>query len=181
MLTPLFALGLVNPMRMTDGAIPAIVLITGSLWGYFIHANVRWRLRPMEWLIATPGFHHWHHAMGMQRNCNYSTMLPWVDRIFGTHHLPRTWPEGYGIPEPMAPGLLGQLAQPFPGAGRNSGARSQISSSPGQRLQATAPNRRPCGFRAILGSQRSRLRILPQPPLSLAIGGWKARPMSQGK
>jgi sterol desaturase/sphingolipid hydroxylase (fatty acid hydroxylase superfamily) len=113
MLTPLFALGLVNPMRVTDGAIPAIVLITGSLWGYFIHANVRWRLGPLEWLVATPGFHHWHHAMGMQRNCNYSTMLPWVDRVFGTHHLPKTWPDGYGIPEPMAPSLLGQLAQPF--------------------------------------------------------------------
>jgi hypothetical protein len=51
--------------------------------------------------------------MGMQRNCNYSTMLPWVDRVFGTHHLPKTWPDGYGIPEPMAPSLLGQLAQPF--------------------------------------------------------------------
>jgi hypothetical protein len=25
-------------------------------------------------------------------NCNYSTMLPWVDRIFGTHYLPKTWP-----------------------------------------------------------------------------------------
>jgi sterol desaturase/sphingolipid hydroxylase (fatty acid hydroxylase superfamily) len=49
--------------------------------------------------------------MGMQRNCNYSTMLPWVDRIFGTHYLPKTWPEG--IPELTAPSLLGQLVQPF--------------------------------------------------------------------
>ena len=40
-------------------------------------------------------------------------MLPWVDRIFGTHHLPKTWPEGYGIPEPMASSLAGQLVQPF--------------------------------------------------------------------
>ena len=113
LLTPLFALGLVNPMRFTDGVIPAIVLLAGSFWGYFIHANLRWRLGPFEQLLATPGFHHWHHTHGLQRNCNYSTMLPWVDRIFGTLHLPTTWPARYGIPEPMPETLVGQLIQPL--------------------------------------------------------------------
>ena len=113
MLTPLFALGLVNPMRLSDGIIPAAVLIVGSFWGFFVHANVRWRLGPFEWLLATPGFHHWHHAMGMQRNCNYASIFPWLDRIFGSHYLPRFWPPSYGIPEPTAPTLAGQLVQPF--------------------------------------------------------------------
>lgn len=113
MLTPLFALGLVNPMRISDGLIPVIVLIAGGLWGFFVHANVRWRLGPFEWLLATPGFHHWHHTMGMQRNCNYASIFPWLDRLFGTHYLPSSWPARYGVPEPTAPTLIGQLVQPF--------------------------------------------------------------------
>ena len=48
-----------------------------------------------------------------QRNCNYASMLPWLDRIFGTHHLPREWPARYGIPEPMADTIVGQLVQPL--------------------------------------------------------------------
>lgn len=113
MLTPLFALGLVNPMRFGDGVIPAVVLLVGSMWGFFVHANVRWRLGPFEWILATPGFHHWHHSMGLQRNCNYASMLPWLDRLFGSHYLPKTWPPEYGIPEPTAGSLVGQLIQPF--------------------------------------------------------------------
>jgi sterol desaturase/sphingolipid hydroxylase (fatty acid hydroxylase superfamily) len=114
MLTPIYALGLANPLRLSDGLIPIIVLFAGLIWGFFIHANVRWRLGPLEWLIATPGFHHWHHTCdGRRRDCNYSTMLPWIDRIFGTHYLPKAWPERYGIDEPMAESLAGQLAQPL--------------------------------------------------------------------
>jgi sterol desaturase/sphingolipid hydroxylase (fatty acid hydroxylase superfamily) len=114
MLAPLFALGLVSPMRTSDGVVPLIVLFAGMMWGYFVHANVRWRLGPLEWLISSPAFHHWHHTMGeQQRNCNYASMLPWLDRIFGTHHLPKEWPALYGIPEPMAATLLGQLVQPL--------------------------------------------------------------------
>jgi sterol desaturase/sphingolipid hydroxylase (fatty acid hydroxylase superfamily) len=113
MLTPLFALGLVSPMRVSDGAIPAIILILGGFWGFFVHANVRWRLGPFEWLLATPGFHHWHHSMGLQRNCNYASMFPWLDRLFGSLYLPNFWPPQYGIPEPMEPTLVGQLVHPF--------------------------------------------------------------------
>jgi sterol desaturase/sphingolipid hydroxylase (fatty acid hydroxylase superfamily) len=115
MLSPLFALGLVNPMSASDGLIAFLILFLGGLWGYFVHANVSWRLGPFEWLLATPGFHHWHHSQGLQRNCNYASVFPWLDRIFGTHYLPKDWPAQYGIPEPTAPTLFGQLIQPFEG------------------------------------------------------------------
>ena len=62
MLTPIYALGLANPLSYRDGMIATIVLLTGSIWSYFIHSNVRWRLGPFEWLLTTPGFHHWHHT-----------------------------------------------------------------------------------------------------------------------
>lgn len=113
MLTPLFALGLVNPMRPSDGLIPAAILILGGLWGYFVHANLRWRLGPLEWILTTPGFHHWHHSLGERRNCNYAAIFPWLDRIFGSHYLPERWPAAYGIDEPTSASLVGQLLQPF--------------------------------------------------------------------
>ena len=113
MLAPLYALGLVGTMHVTDGAIAMGVILAGLVWGYFVHANLRWRLGPLEWIVATPGFHHWHHTYGLQRNCNYASMLPWIDRLFGSHYLPKVWPSRYGIPEPTAASLAGQLVQPF--------------------------------------------------------------------
>jgi sterol desaturase/sphingolipid hydroxylase (fatty acid hydroxylase superfamily) len=114
MLTPIYALGLANPLSYRDGLIATIVLLTGSIWSYFIHSNVRWRLGPFEWLLTTPGFHHWHHTYGGKvRDCNYASMFPWLDRIFGTHHLPNVWPERYGIEEPMPHTLAGQFVEPF--------------------------------------------------------------------
>jgi sterol desaturase/sphingolipid hydroxylase (fatty acid hydroxylase superfamily) len=114
MLTPIFALGLANPLSYRDGLFATVVLATGSIWSYFIHSNIRWRLGPFEWLLTTPGFHHWHHTYGgKRRDCNYASMFPWLDRIFGTHYLPKEWPERYGIEEPMPHTLAGQFVQPF--------------------------------------------------------------------
>ena len=113
-LVPLYALGLANPLRPTDGIIPALVLLTGVVWGFFIHANLRWRFGPLEWLITTPGFHHWHHTLSAPRDRNYASMLPWLDLIFGSHYLPKgQWPADYGNPERTAPSLAGQLLQPL--------------------------------------------------------------------
>jgi sterol desaturase/sphingolipid hydroxylase (fatty acid hydroxylase superfamily) len=114
MLTPIFALGLADPLRFGDGLIATAILLAGSMWGYFIHSNVRWRLGPFEWLLTTPAFHHWHHTNdGKRRDCNYASMFPWLDRIFGTHHLPNAWPERYGIDEPMPDSLAGQFIHPL--------------------------------------------------------------------
>ncbi|HBK08918.1 MAG TPA: sterol desaturase family protein [Acetobacteraceae bacterium] len=115
-LLPLYVLGLGNPMAGDAGAIPVLVMLIGPTWGFFIHANVRWRFGALEWLIATPAFHHWHHANDGAAviNKNYAPMWPWVDRIFGSHHLPRDrQPEIYGIDAAVAPDLVGQLIEPF--------------------------------------------------------------------
>jgi sterol desaturase/sphingolipid hydroxylase (fatty acid hydroxylase superfamily) len=39
----------------------AFVVLT-TLQAIFIHANVRLTFGPLRWVIATPQFHHWHHA-----------------------------------------------------------------------------------------------------------------------
>ena len=113
-LLPIYVLGLGGPLGSAGIAVPIVVALTGTLWGFFIHANLRWRLGPMEWLISTPAFHHWHHTLDEPKNRNYASMLPWLDRIFGTHYLPRDeWPEGYGIDVKLPDSLAGQLAYPL--------------------------------------------------------------------
>ncbi|PHV26953.1 sterol desaturase [Janthinobacterium sp. BJB426] len=111
-LTPLYLLGLAGP-GAAGSAAPVLLLLIGTVWGFFIHANLRWRFGPLEWLVATPAFHHWHHSKFEHINRNYASTLPVLDRLFGTYHLPRAWPAACGIETPMPKTLAGQLAAPF--------------------------------------------------------------------
>ncbi len=92
----------------------ALIAFEGLL-AIFIHANVQWRFGWLEWIVATPAFHHWHHANEdpATSNKNFSGLLPWVDWVFGTMYLPKRFPTKYGINEPMPPDYAGQMAQPF--------------------------------------------------------------------
>ncbi len=115
-LVPLYLLGLASPASASGSRIALLVVLLGTFWGFFIHANVRWRFGPLEWLVATPAFHHWHHTNDGPEyiDKNYASMLPWVDKMFGTLYLPKNkQPERYGIDQPMSPILFGQLVQPF--------------------------------------------------------------------
>jgi sterol desaturase/sphingolipid hydroxylase (fatty acid hydroxylase superfamily) len=113
-LVPVALLGVATPLTRDGGTVAAILVLALTLWGFFIHANVRWRLGPLEWIVATPHFHHWHHTLGDQRNLNYASMLPVMDWLFGTFHLPsKEWPRTYGIDTEMSPTLLGQLVEPL--------------------------------------------------------------------
>jgi sterol desaturase/sphingolipid hydroxylase (fatty acid hydroxylase superfamily) len=110
---PIYVLGLGGPLGPAGSVVPVLVTIFGLLWGFFIHANLRWRFGPLEWLISTPAFHHWHHTLNGPINRNYSSTLPWLDRIFGTHYLPKEWPAAYGIEAKLPDSLAGQLAYPL--------------------------------------------------------------------
>ncbi|PMQ10859.1 sterol desaturase family protein [Janthinobacterium sp. AD80] len=96
-LTPLYLLGLAGP-NAAGSAAPVLLLLIGTVWGFFIHANLRWRFGPLEWLVATPAFHHWHHSKFEHINRNYASTLPVLDRLFGTYHLPPEWPASCGMP-----------------------------------------------------------------------------------
>jgi sterol desaturase/sphingolipid hydroxylase (fatty acid hydroxylase superfamily) len=113
-LIPVFVVGLAG----TDGSIkaeeiPFTVSLFGSVWGYFVHANLKWRFGPLEWIVSTPGFHHWHHTKSGPINHNYASVFPWLDRLFGTHHLPREFPADYGIQATVPDSLIGQLVYPL--------------------------------------------------------------------
>lgn len=109
----LYATGLASPVGPHPDLIPALVLFVGSFWSYFIHANVRVRLGPLEEVITSPFFHHWHHTRRDHKDHNYSAMVPVIDRLFGTFYRPKDWPADYGTDTPMPPSLTGQLVAPF--------------------------------------------------------------------
>jgi sterol desaturase/sphingolipid hydroxylase (fatty acid hydroxylase superfamily) len=115
-LVPLYILGLAAPMRGSASWIPVLVLLFGISWGFFIHANLRWRFGVLEFLVATPAFHHWHHTNDdpSQQNKNFAPLMPWVDQLFGTMHLPKKeHPVRYGIDEKLPAGVWRQIAHPF--------------------------------------------------------------------
>jgi len=123
-LIPVYVLGLATPLTPAGGMVSALLVLALTMWGFLIHANVRWRLGPLEWVISTPAFHHWHHTLAAPRDRNFASMLPVVDWVFGTHYLPRKqWPAAYGIETKLPGSLAGQLAYPL------SLQPSQLSSS----------------------------------------------------
>ena len=89
---PLFLLGFAN------GAIFAYLVFV-SFHAIFIHANVNFRFGWLDWVIATPRFHHWHHGAAPEAvDKNFAVHLPVLDLVFGTLLLPKgRWPESYGI------------------------------------------------------------------------------------
>ena len=125
-LVPIYVLGLAQVSRNQTDLAPILVILVGTIWGFLIHANLRWRLGWLEWLVATPAFHHWHHTNDEHRDHNYASILPWLDRLFGTLHLPRSWPPTYGIDAPMPPGLARQLLLPLAGLSPLTGGNARV-------------------------------------------------------
>lgn len=110
---PLYLLGLAQPSSNSVDLVPLLVSLLGTVWGFFIHANLRWRFGPLEWLVSTPAFHHWHHTLSNHINKNYAAMLPLVDKLFGTLYLPKAWPAKYGTDTPVPDTMAAQLLEPL--------------------------------------------------------------------
>jgi lathosterol oxidase len=88
---PIFVLGFSQP------AIFIYVFIVAAQ-ATFIHANVAWEFRPIRRVIATPAFHHWHHAAEREAiDKNFAVHTPIWDLLGGTFYLPDRWPDKYGL------------------------------------------------------------------------------------
>lgn len=92
-----------------------VLAVVQFVLGIFLHANVRWRLRPLHRLVITPEFHHWHHANEPGAiNSNYSVFLPAWDLLFGTYFMPKhRRPQVYGVSEHIPVGMAAQLWYPL--------------------------------------------------------------------
>ena len=87
-----------------------------ALQAVFIHSNLRFEMAPLQKIISTPKFHHWHHTLDHRlKDKNFAVSLPLIDLLFGTYHSPRgQWPETYGEPgKPIAENYLSHLLAPF--------------------------------------------------------------------
>jgi sterol desaturase/sphingolipid hydroxylase (fatty acid hydroxylase superfamily) len=111
---PAFVLLIVSGFSLQ---VSGVLLIAQTIVGLFLHANVRWRLRPLHRIVATPEFHHWHHSNERAaHHTNYSGFLPLWDVLFGTYRMPADQrPSVYGIDEELPPGIVGQLWAPMQG------------------------------------------------------------------
>lgn len=99
-----------------------IVAVFGLVIGYMSHANMDARTGFLDYLIATPHIHHFHHSIRPDEARNYGVNVMVWDLLFGTHfNAPRRVGE-VGIqasPENAYPPLgsvAHQLRFPFEGA-----------------------------------------------------------------
>jgi sterol desaturase/sphingolipid hydroxylase (fatty acid hydroxylase superfamily) len=92
------------------------------IYSSLLHANLGGDLNRLSRFVATPRFHHWHHGIeAVAVDKNFAIHFPFLDRLFGTHHLPDgVWPTGYGVPETVPKGYWAQFAYPFHRRGEGS-------------------------------------------------------------
>lgn len=81
-----------------------------------IHSNVKISFGPLKWLIASPEYHHWHHANERDAfDRNFAAQLSIIDVLAGTLFMPKRQPKAYGINEPMPRLYHQQFMHPFRG------------------------------------------------------------------
>ena len=106
------------PMMMVGfpQSVLAGYLVFVSFHATFCHTDFRPDAHWLERYVVTVRYHHWHHAADKNAvDVNFAIHFPILDRLFGTHYLPKTaWPERYGlIDDSLPPGFFAQLLAPF--------------------------------------------------------------------
>jgi sterol desaturase/sphingolipid hydroxylase (fatty acid hydroxylase superfamily) len=100
-------------LGFSDAAILIFVMI--YKWqSIMIHSNSALRFGPLEWIFATPHFHHWHHAnQEAAFDKNFAGQLVFIDAIAGTLFIPEGTPEKYGTDYPVPAWYHDQLVYPL--------------------------------------------------------------------
>ena len=85
------------------------------VYASLVHANLAGDFDRLGKFLVTPRFHHWHHAIEAEGvDKNFAIHFPLLDRLFGTYFFPAArWPQGYGVPEDVPQGYVGQMKYPF--------------------------------------------------------------------
>jgi len=110
------------------GEVALAVGVFDTLIGHFAHANLRWRIGWLKYIINSPEMHLWHHNHPDcgPINRNFALTLSIWDWIFGTAYLPGHAPARLGFEgvERYPKQLPGQWWAPFSAlAGRMSTVR----------------------------------------------------------
>ena len=114
-LTPIFFLGFSET---------SIAVFSSIYFGHtlLVHSNLRIPFGPLKWLIASPQFHHWHHANQREAyDKNFAGQLPVLDMVFGTYNATgNKVPEKYGVDDPIPSSYVGQVGYPLLRLGKRS-------------------------------------------------------------
>ena len=83
--------------------------------GFFQHSNADVRLGPLNWLIAGPELHRWHHSRVVQEsNTNFGNNLILWDVVFRTRFLPPRQVGALGLKNRAYPkDFIGQTLAPL--------------------------------------------------------------------
>jgi sterol desaturase/sphingolipid hydroxylase (fatty acid hydroxylase superfamily) len=79
-----------------------VILIKNTVQNDWMHLNVRWGTKWLEWIIVTPRYHHIHHSDRPEHyRGNVAALFPIWDRMFGTYVDPESAPRNlsFGIGE----------------------------------------------------------------------------------
>lgn len=93
------------------------VIIYGTVYhlhAILLHSNVRFGFGPLGRIVASPRFHHWHHAhheAAIDRN--FGGQLAIWDRLFGTALDRDRFPDSYGTDELPRESFLAHLVAPL--------------------------------------------------------------------
>jgi sterol desaturase/sphingolipid hydroxylase (fatty acid hydroxylase superfamily) len=92
----------------------AIVATVNFVMGALVHANLNWTFGPLRYVVASPVYHRWHHALDpAARDKNFAPNFPFFDLMFGTFHMPKgELPQVYGAEDVPGHFLL-QMIHPF--------------------------------------------------------------------
>lgn len=107
-LIPCFTLG------FSEAAV-AIYFVFYQWHAILLHSNVRLPFGPLRWVLASPVFHHWHHADDPRAwNRNFGAQLSIWDLMFGTAQMQHdALPRSYGFEGEVPKDYLAQLAHPL--------------------------------------------------------------------
>ncbi len=99
------------------GEVALAVGVVDTLVGHFAHANLRWRVGWLKYVLNSPEMHLWHHSHPDcgPSNRNFALTLSIWDWIFGTAHVPTHHPARLGFDgvERFPTALPGQWLAPF--------------------------------------------------------------------
>lgn len=110
----------IGPLVIVGAGRPVLFLVglTIILIGSLAHANVDFKLGPLNRVFSMPELHRWHHSRDKQvSNHNYGAVLSIWDVVFGTWYLPdsQVEPHAIGLVDraPFPKTFTRQLTHPF--------------------------------------------------------------------
>jgi sterol desaturase/sphingolipid hydroxylase (fatty acid hydroxylase superfamily) len=92
----------------------AVVAPITLLYSFIIHTNANFSAGPLSYVLNSPRFHAWHHSLEFKGvGSNFAGYFPFIDRLFGSWHMPDHNPPTVGIHDDVPETCLAQIKYPF--------------------------------------------------------------------